>query len=95
MKTTIIANYNGFLTAEKHCVYTTRRTDATVWKPLDVIIPDEYAPSENAFGEIVITLNGQNVLLQSVLCGDEHPCIRIPDWNPRYVRLAVVDSAYA
>ena len=33
-------------------------TDATVSEPLDVIIPEKFAPAKNAADEIVVTLNG-------------------------------------
>lgn len=86
-KTTIYANY-GMLAAEKRCVYTENKTDATVSEPLDVIIPEKFAPYENEAGEIVVTLDGYKYLLREVLCGDEHPCIMIPGHTTKYERLA-------
>ena len=87
MKVTIYANY-GMLAAEKRCVYTVNKTDATVSEPLDVVIPEKFAPAKNAAGEIVVTLDGYNYRLQDVLCGDEQPCIMVPGYTTRYERLA-------
>ena len=86
MKATIYANY-GMLAAEKRCIYTTAETDATVSEPLDVVIPEKFAPAKNAADEIVVTLDGYNYRLQDVLCGDEQPCIMIPGYTTRYERL--------
>ena len=80
MKATIYANY-GMLAAEKRCIY-------TVSEPLDVVIPEKFAPAKNAAGEIVVTLDGYNYRLQDVLCGDEQPCIMVPGYTTRYERLA-------
>ncbi len=87
MKVTIYENY-GMLAAEKRCIYTTVETDATVSEPLDVIIPEKFAPAKNAAGEIVVTLDGCNYLLRDVLCGDEQPCIMLPGYTTRYEQLA-------
>ena len=87
MTTTIYANY-GMLAAEKRCVYTTGKTDATASEPIDVVIPEKFTPEKNVADEIVVTLDGFSYLLRDVLSGDEHPCIMIPGYTTRYERLA-------
>ena len=87
MKTTIYANY-GMLAAEKRCIYTTRKSEAAVSEPLEVIIPDEFAPYESADGSIVVTIDGETYLQRDLLCGDENPCIVIPGFSSSYVALA-------
>lgn len=86
MKVTIYANY-GMLAAEKRCVYTASKTDAAVSEPVDVVIPEKFSPAKNSAGEVVVTLDGYDYLLRDVLCGNEHPCIAIPGYTPKYERL--------
>lgn len=76
MKTTIYANY-GVLAHEKEVVYTTAPTDyATVSEPITVEIPETFHPCENVIGQVLLTIDGSDYLLDEVLTnrGDD-PCI--------------------
>ena len=78
MKTTIYANY-GVLAAEKRCIYTARPTsEAKVSEPVCVDIPESFAPYIGTMGDVVVTIDGVQYLLQNVLCGNECPCIVDP-----------------
>lgn len=94
MKTTIYANY-GVLAHEKQTIYTTAPTDEAVYsEPITVDIPESFKPGENAFGIVLVEIDGSNWLLGDVLDSrDDKPCISWYD-GPRskhWKMLKVID----
>lgn len=76
MKTTIYCSY-GVLAHEKKNYYSVDGPASDIYDKIEVNIPDEIVIGKNAFGELILNLDGTKYLLSEVLTNaDDDPVLR-------------------